>query len=74
VAVTGAAVKPFRLTSVEEALVGTRLEDEAIRSAVASAAKADAEWMSDLFGSEEYRKHLAGVVAARAIETARSRT
>ncbi|HYO50017.1 MAG TPA: xanthine dehydrogenase family protein subunit M [Chloroflexia bacterium] len=73
VAITGAASKPFRLEGLENALRGSKLEDDAVRSAIGSVGDTDVEWMSDLFGSEEYRKHLAGVVAGRAIRTASGR-
>jgi carbon-monoxide dehydrogenase medium subunit len=73
VAITGAASKPFRLEGLENALRGSKLEDDAVQSALGKVADTDVEWMSDLFGSEEYRKHLAGVVAGRAIRTASER-
>jgi aerobic carbon-monoxide dehydrogenase medium subunit len=73
IALTGVASRPFRLERAESALRGSKLEDSAIRDAANAANGADVQWMSDLFGSEEYRKHLAGVVATRAIETARGR-
>lgn len=73
IGMTGAAATPFRLTEVENALQGTRVEGKDISNAVGKVSKHDVEWMSDLFGSEEYRKHLAGVVTSRAIEMARSR-
>jgi carbon-monoxide dehydrogenase medium subunit len=73
VAITGAASKPFRLQELENELRGSKLEDDAIKSAIGKVADTDVEWMSDLFGSEEYRKHLAGVVAGRAIRTASER-
>ena len=73
VAITGAASKPFRLEVVESRLKGSRLGADEIKAAIDSLDGVDAEWMSDLFGSAEYRKHLAAVVAGRAIETARGR-
>jgi carbon-monoxide dehydrogenase medium subunit len=73
VAITGAASRPFRLEGVEAALKGTRLGEDDMRNAASRAGESDADWMDDLFGSAEYRKHLAGVVAGRAIEMARSR-
>jgi carbon-monoxide dehydrogenase medium subunit len=73
IALTGVASKPFRLERAEGILRGSKLEESAIREAANAATSADVEWMSDLFGSEEYRKHLAGVVTTRAIESARSR-
>jgi carbon-monoxide dehydrogenase medium subunit len=73
VAITGAASKAFRLEGVENALKGTRLEANDLKNAAGKAGEADVGWMSDLFGSEEYRRHLAGVVTSRALESARSR-
>ena len=73
IALTGVASKPFRLERAESVLRGSKLEDSAIREAANAVNRADVQWMSDLFGSEEYRKHLAGVIATRAIETARGR-
>ncbi len=73
VAVTGAAARPFRLDRVEEALRGTRLSDDDIRGALGEIGRMDVPWLSDLFGSEEYRRHLTGVVVRRAIEAARGR-
>jgi aerobic carbon-monoxide dehydrogenase medium subunit len=71
--ITGAAAKAFRLSSVEEALRGTRLEANDVQGALEKVRETDVDWMDDLFGSADYRKHLTGIVAARAIETARSR-
>lgn len=73
VAITGAAAKPFRLEGVENALKGTRLGDEDLKGALSSVGDTDVDWMSDLFGSGEYRKHLTGVVAGRALEAAKAR-
>ena len=73
IGITGAGVKPFRMTAAEDILKGTRLGDADLQGAVGKVNAVDIDWMSDLFGSEEYRKHLAGVVTRRAIETARSR-
>jgi carbon-monoxide dehydrogenase medium subunit len=73
IALTGAASKPFRLDKVEGALKGSKLSDDDIRNAVGKVGDADVDWMSDLFGSEEYRKHVAGVVTSRAIVAAKSR-
>jgi len=73
IALTGVASKPFRVERAESVLRGSTLEDSAVREAANAAGSADVQWMSDLFGSEEYRKHLAGVVTSRAIEAARGR-
>jgi carbon-monoxide dehydrogenase medium subunit len=73
IAVTGAAAKPFRLTSVENALKGTRAEASDLESALGTLSDLDVNWMADLHGSADYRRHLTGVVAARALQMARSR-
>jgi carbon-monoxide dehydrogenase medium subunit len=73
IAITGAASKPFRLTQVEDALKGTRASETDVSSAIGSIEGLDVDWMSDLQGSEEYRRHLTGVVTARAVQAARGR-
>ena len=73
VALTGASAKPFRLDGLENALRGTRLEDNDLSGAVGTVGSTDVDWLSDLFGSGDYRKHLAGVVARRAVEAAKGR-
>jgi len=50
-------------------LIGTRLEDAAVESAAHDAA-AQADPGSDLFATAAYRRHLAGVLAARSIRAA----
>ena len=66
VAVTGAGPKATRLTSLEEALVGKRL-DEASVTAAASSAGEGMDFLGDIFASEEYRAHLVKVYAKRAV-------
>jgi len=73
VALTGAASKAFRMGDVENALKGTRLDDVDIHGALEGVGNLDIDWMDDLFSSADYRKHLAGVVAQRAISEAKSR-
>jgi carbon-monoxide dehydrogenase medium subunit len=73
VGVTGAAATPFRAAALEDALRGSRLDDGDIQSALGTLDDLDVNWMSDLHGSEAYRRHLTGVVAARAIAAARGR-
>jgi carbon-monoxide dehydrogenase medium subunit len=73
IGITGAASHPFRLTAAEDKLKGTHLEDADINGALSDIANLDVDWMEDLFGSADYRKHLASVVANRAISTAKSR-
>jgi len=73
VAITGAASKAFHVEAAENALRGTKLADGDIDNAVGQVGGQDVEWMSDLFGSEDYRKHLTGVVVRRAIQAAKLR-
>ena len=74
VAITGASAKPFRLEALENALRGTRLEENDLNGAAGTVGSTDVDWLSDLFGSGDYRKHLTGVVARRAVEAAKGRT
>ncbi len=73
IGVTGAGAKPFRMTDAESTLSGTKLEEKDVREVVGKVGDLGVDWMSDLFGSEEYRQHLVGVVAGRAIAIAKGR-
>jgi carbon-monoxide dehydrogenase medium subunit len=67
VGVTGVASKAYRAAGVEAALKGKKLNDEAIAQAAAHATDGvDAN--SDLYASEEYRRHLAEVYTRRALQ------
>ena len=68
----GAAGTPLAFPKIAARLVGTRLEDEAIESA-AGEASLETDPGSDLHASREYRRHLARVLAARALREARQR-
>lgn len=70
---TGLAAKAFRAMGAERLLEGTDASPESIRKSAAAVAEG-VEANSDLHASAEYRKHLAGVYAARAISLALSRT
>jgi aerobic carbon-monoxide dehydrogenase medium subunit len=69
VGVTGVASKAYRATGTENALVGSSLDEQAIKTA-AAAITDGVSLNGDLFASAEYRKHLAEVYARRAIKDA----
>ncbi|VTU33146.1 Carbon monoxide dehydrogenase medium chain [Variovorax sp. PBL-H6] len=71
VALCGLAEGPVRLRDFETAAVG-QAADEVLVEQAASAASA-IEAMADAHVSSDYRQHLAGVLAARAIRTAFNR-
>lgn len=71
VALCGVAAGPVRLHDLETAAVG-QAADEALVEQAASVASA-VEAMADAHVSSDYRQHLAGVLAARALRTAFSR-
>ena len=67
VAVTGVSSKPYLAVVAAEAVVGTDGSADAIASA-ASHATDDIVVLEDLYGSVEYRTHLASVYVRRALE------
>jgi len=69
VGITGVASKAYRAVAVEAALKGQQLNDQTIAQAAAHATDGvDAN--SDLYASEDYRRHLARVFTKRAIHQA----
>jgi len=72
VAVTGVGEKPYRATSVEDALRGTKLGSAAIGNAVGSITNGVAV-QGDIHADVAYRTAMAGVMAKRALEAARER-
>ena len=68
----GAGGTPLAFPEIAERLVGTKLEDADVQDA-ANTAAAESEPGNDLHASAEYRRHLAGVLAARALREARAR-
>jgi carbon-monoxide dehydrogenase medium subunit len=66
VGLTNMGSTPLRATAVEQALVGKAATDEAVRDACAAAADGTNP-PSDLNGDADYRKHLATVLARRAV-------
>ena len=69
VGITGVASKAYRAGAVERALQGQTLNDETI-AAAASHATDGVDANSDLYASEDYRRHLASVYTRRAIQAA----
>ncbi len=72
IGITGVASKAYRAASVESALSGKQLDEQTI-SAAAVHASDSVDANSDLYASEEYRRHLAQVHTRRAIQAAASR-
>ncbi len=68
----GAGGTPLAFPKIAARLVGTRLDDAVVKDA-AHAAATETEPGSDLHASAEYRRHLAGVLAARVLREARER-
>jgi carbon-monoxide dehydrogenase medium subunit len=68
VALTNMGPTPVRATAVEEALAGAA-DLGTVKSAAARAGEATSP-PSDMSGSAEYRRHLAGVLTARAVASA----
>jgi carbon-monoxide dehydrogenase medium subunit len=69
VAVTGVGTKATLAVAVADALIGTDGSDGAI-SAAAEHAVEGVTVLEDLYGSEEYKTHLAKVYVARAVKAA----
>jgi carbon-monoxide dehydrogenase medium subunit len=72
IGVTGAADHAFRASLAEETLQGSDLGDDAVAASAAKVADGQ-EMLSDLSASANYRTHLCGVMAKRAIVEAASR-
>jgi carbon-monoxide dehydrogenase medium subunit len=73
IAVTGVAPTPRRVGAAESILVDARL-DQGISDDVIGAVRAVAEPETDLHASADYRRHLIGVLAGRALGAAWRRT
>lgn len=69
VALTGVGTRPQIAEGVAEALIGTDGSDEAVKSAAEKAVDGITV-LEDLYGSEEYKAHLAKVYVARAVKQA----
>ena len=70
--IVGMGEGPFRARAAEEMLVGTRVNAEDLREAVACTVAA-LDPAEDVHASSSYRGHLAGVMAEQALTTALSR-
>ncbi len=66
VGLTNMGSVPFRAVAVERALAGTSADDDAVRAAVAAVAEGTNP-PSDINGDADYRRHLATVLARRAV-------
>ena len=69
IALTAVAPTIVRARTAEAALAGKSISEETL-AAVAAAASAEATPISDLRGSDRYRRHTVGVMARRAVEGA----
>jgi carbon-monoxide dehydrogenase medium subunit len=69
IAVTGVGTKPTLAEGVAEALIGTDGSDAAVDTAAARALEGITV-LEDLYGSEEYKSHLAKVYVARVVKQA----
>ncbi len=69
VALTGVGTKPTLASGVADALVGTDGSDAAVAAATEHALEG-VTVLEDLYGSEEYKSHLAKVYVSRAIKQA----
>ena len=69
VAITGVGTKPQLADGVAAALVGTDGSADAVKAAAEKAVDGITV-LEDLYGSEEYKSHLAKVYVARAVAAA----
>ena len=73
IALTGVGTKPMLATGSMEAFIGSDGSPEAV-AAAAGRATEGVTVLEDLYGSEDYKAHLATVYVARALEKALART
>jgi carbon-monoxide dehydrogenase medium subunit len=72
IAVTGVGPKAYRVAAVEQALIGKRAEEEAVKAAVQTVADG-IDVQGDIHASPDYRAHLARVLTRRAVLRAAGR-
>ena len=70
VGITGASKMAFRARAAEEALLGKRPDEAAIRAASGLATEGIDEFQEDIHASADYRRHLTQVLAQRALTKA----
>ncbi len=73
VVVFGVAPVPLRVTAAERLLAGEKPSDKLFEAAGQKASEAIEEPMEDIHASAEFRRHLAGVMAKRALAEAAAR-
>jgi carbon-monoxide dehydrogenase medium subunit len=73
IVVGGATANPVRAAAAEAALDGQALDEANIAAAGAKVAEAISDPIGDHYASGEYRRHLAGVLARRALASAAKR-
>jgi carbon-monoxide dehydrogenase medium subunit len=69
----GVTANPVRARAAEAALTGQAPGEAGFSAASAKVAESIANPLTDLYASGEYRVHLAGVLAARALAAAAAR-
>jgi carbon-monoxide dehydrogenase medium subunit len=72
IGVGGIALRPLKVTEAEELLRGQQPEEALLQQAAQAVSDSD-ESFSDIRGSAEYRKHVAGVLFRRALALAERR-
>lgn len=72
-AVTGVTGRAFRARAAEEGLVGERLDARAVQAASVRARSGLEDVRSDVHADAEFRAHLVGVLAGRALRAAAER-
>ena len=72
IALFGVHDTPLRAAAAEALLAGNAPDPDAL-DAAAAAARDAVEPMNDLHGSADYRRHLTGVLARRALDAAVAR-
>jgi len=72
IGVTGAGSRAVRASAAEAGLVGSALDEAALRKAGSAAAEA-VDAVGDIHASEQYRRHLVSELTARALRAAAAR-